>query len=60
MPYIERYDIETTLTLKRHQKRKKKQKSQDFGLETCFVKGSKMENVATNAGTENLRSRILL
>ena len=28
-------------------------KSQDFRLETFFVKGSNMENVTASAGTEN-------
>ena len=38
---------------------RKSVKSQDFGLETFFAKGSNMENIATTAETENLRSRIL-
>ena len=33
--------------------KKKTRKSQDLGLDTFFVKGSNMENIATNAGTEN-------
>ena len=37
----------------------KRVKTQDFGLETFFVKGSNMENIATSAGSENWRSRIL-
>ena len=38
---------------RRGNKRKKSVKTQDFGLETFFVKGSNMENIATGAGTEN-------
>ena len=38
---------------------RKSVKSQDFGLEAFFAKGSNMENIATTAETENLRSRIL-
>ena len=38
---------------------RKSVKSQDFGLETFFLKGSNMENIATSAETENWRSRIL-
>ena len=34
------------------QKRKKKHKSQDFGLETIFVQGSNMKNIATSTETE--------
>ena len=34
-------------------------KTQEFGLETFFVKGSNIENIATSAETENRRSRIL-
>ena len=33
--------------------KKKPEISQDFGLETFFVKVTNMENIATSAGTEN-------
>ena len=38
---------------------RKNVKSQDFELETFADKGSNIENVATSAGTENLKSKIL-
>ena len=44
---------------RRRQKCKKKRKNQDFGLQTFFVKGNNTENIATSAGTENWRLRIL-
>ena len=44
---------------RRQQKRKKKRKKSRFVRESFFIKGSNMENIATSAGTKNLRLRIL-